>query len=199
MKLYLTPYSTFSRRARIALIEKGLQAEEQIVAPNERMGPEYRALNPFGRIPALVDGDVVVYESTAIWTYLEERFPEPPLIPPDPAGRARVAMLVKLCDLEFTPLAIQVQRPKRMQAEATWDRAAMEATRAPIAAHYDFLERELQGREYLAWDRFTLADLAYLPFLHFHALLDVELPPNVDAWWQRLAARDSARRTIPDR
>ena len=197
MKLYCTSYSTFSRRVRIALLEKSLVADEVEVGPEDRARPEYRAINPYGRIPALVDGDVVLFESTAILTYLEEKHPEPALLPADPAGRARVAMLTKLCDLEFTPHAVRIQRPKRMLPEEQWDRAAMATTREPLERHLAFLERELDGREYLVGDRFSHADLAYLPFLHFHGLLEVALPPKVAAWWERLDARDSSRATVP--
>lgn len=197
MQLYSTANSTFCRRVRVALHEKGLAAEEIETPPPARREPGYRALNPYGRIPTLVDGELVLYESAAILQYLEDRHPEPALVPPDPAGRALAAMHVKLCDLEFTPHAIRIQRPKRLQPEETWDRADMARARAGVERHYAILERELAGRAYLVADRFTWADLAYLPFLHFHALLEVELPPNVAAWWGRLAARESARATEP--
>ena len=56
---------------------------------------------------------------------------------------------------------------------------------------------DAEGKEYLVGGQFTWADLAYLPFLHFHHLLEVDLPPNIAAWWELLAARDSARATVP--
>ncbi len=197
MKLYSAVNSTFSRRARIALREKGVTVEEVETDAAARKTPEYRSLNPYGRIPTLVDGQVVLYESTAILEYLEARFPEPPLVPHDPADRARVVMYVKLCDLEYTPHAIRIQRPRRLEPKESWDLERMAAAREAIACHYPILERELEGKDYLVADRFTWADLAYLPFLHFHALLDVDLPPNVAAWWARLAERESARATEP--
>jgi glutathione S-transferase len=197
MKLYSHPNSTFSRRVRIALHEKGLRAEEIERDKAARGSAEFRALNPYGRIPTLVDGDLVLYESSAILTWLEERYPERPLLPPDAAGRARAAMHVKLCDIEFTPHAIRVQRAKRMEPESTWDHAAFAAASAAVARHYVILERELEGKEYLVGGVFTHADVAYLPFLHFHHLLEVALPPNIAAWHERLAHRDSARATIP--
>lgn len=202
MKLYSGKSSTFSRRVRIALHEKGLaESIEEIETDRDRRAtPEYRTINPYGRIPTLVDESFVLYESTAILEYLEARFPEPALVPPahtDPAGRARAAMYVKLCDLEFTPHAIAIQRPKRLDPEATWDLSAMTRASQAVARHYDILERELEGRDYLVGDAFSWADLAYLPFLHFHALLEVPLPPNIEAWWGRLAERESAIATEP--
>lgn len=197
MKLYATPNSTFSRRVRIALVEKGIEVETVEADKAARGKPEFRALNPYGRIPTLVDGGLVLYESSAILQYLEDVHPEPPLLPSDPAGRALAAMHVKICDLEFTPHAIVIQRPKRMEPESTWDRKAFAAASERIARHYPVLERQLDGREYLVAEQFTHADLAYLPFLQFHQMLEVELPPNVAAWTERLLARPSARATAP--
>lgn len=199
MKLYSHPISTFSRRVRIAALEKGLALETIDVERTERQTDAYRAINPYGRIPALVDGEFVLFESSAILEYLEARFPEPALVPPDPAGRALAVMHVKLCDIEFTPHALLILRPKRLFPPAEWNKPEMAVAARAVAKHYEQLARALGGREYLVADRFTWADLAYLPFLHFHALLEVELPANLAAWAERLAARPSARATVPAR
>lgn len=197
MQLYMTPHSTFCRRVRIALHEKGLRAEEVQAGAEVRASPAFRALNPYGRIPVLLDGSLVLYESTAILEYLEALRPDPPLVPSAAGARARVAMHVKLCDLEFTPHAVRIQRPKRLEPEERWDRSAMAQAREPIASHYAKLERELEGRDYLVGNDFTWADLVYVPFLHFHPLLEIELPTRIAAWWQRLSQRDSVRATVP--
>lgn len=198
MQLYSTKNSTFSRRIRIALFEKSVTVDEIDTPKEARATAEYRALNPYGRIPTLVDGSRTLYESSAILEYLEARYPEPPLVPSDAAGRARAVMHLKICDVEFTPHAVAIQRPKRLLPEESWDRSAFARSSAAIARHYEILERDLEDREYLVGDRFSWADLAYLPFLHFHDLLDVELPPNIAGWWNRLAERPSALATVPD-
>ena len=103
LKLYSHPLSTYSRRVRIALIEKGIAVEEidvDMVAGAHR-APEYRKLNPYGRVPTLDDDGFVLYESTAILNYLEATHPKPALVPADPKGRALVDMHVKLCDLQL--------------------------------------------------------------------------------------------------
>lgn len=197
MKLYSTPTSTYARRPRIALLEKRIDVEEVFMGPDQRFTPEYLRINPHGRIPALQEGDHVIVESTAVLVYIEERFPTPPLVPEDPSGRAAVAMYVKLCDLEFTPYAVTIHRPIRMLPESEWDKDAMEAAKAPIEKHYAFLEGELEGREWLAGDMFSQAEVCYLPFLHFHQLFGVEMPPRVREWWERMSDRESARATVP--
>jgi glutathione S-transferase len=75
----------------------------------------------------------------------------------------------------------------------------MAAAMPAVAQHYEQLARALGEREFLVGERFTWADLAYLPFLHFRRLLEVEPPANVAAWAERLAARPSARATVPAR
>lgn len=199
MKLYSNPISTFCRRVRVALLEKGLEVETIDVERAERQREPYLAINPYGRIPALVDGELALYESTAILEYLEALHPAPALVPADPAGRALAVMHAKLCDLEFTPDALRILRPKRLHPESEWDRAEMDVAARAVERHYGQLARALGEREFLVGEQFTWADLAYLPFLHFRALLDVEPPANVAAWAERLAARPSARATVPAR
>lgn len=202
MRLYATKNSTYSRRVRIALLEKGLVAEEVERAAEARRSPEFLALNPYGRIPVLVDrdeagGEWVLWESTAILEYLEAKHPEPPLVPKLPTDRGTMAMHVKLCDLEFAPFARAIQRPKRFDPPESWDRASFEPAKAAILRHLAILATQLEGRRYLVADRFTLADLVYVPFLHFHGLLELELPDAVAQWWQRLSRRPSVRATEP--
>src|SRR6058998_1004565 len=101
LKLHYHPLSTYSRRVRIALIEKGVAADlvEVDMAKGAHRAPAYLALNPYGRVPTLEDNGLVLYESTAILDYLEATHPSPPLVPPDVRGHALAAMHVKLCDL----------------------------------------------------------------------------------------------------
>ena len=98
MKLYSGPLSLFTAKVRIALDEKALAYERVEVGWSlanryEPHHPDVVALNPKRQVPVLVDGDVVVYDSTLIFEYLEERQPQPALAPRDPAGRARCRQL----------------------------------------------------------------------------------------------------------
>src|SRR6185369_9972468 len=87
---YWHPFSIIPRRVRIALREKAIACEEvEVDLPGgAHREPEFRRLNPFGQVPVLQDGDLVIAESVAILEYLEERHPSPPLLPATPAGRA---------------------------------------------------------------------------------------------------------------
>jgi glutathione S-transferase len=93
MKFYYGSGSPFAWRVWLALEEKGLRYDHVLLSfqAGDLKKPEYLAISPHGKVPALVDDDgTALYESQAILEYLEERYPERPLLPGDPAGRARV-------------------------------------------------------------------------------------------------------------
>jgi glutathione S-transferase len=199
MKLYVHPFSTYSRRVRIALLEKNLTVEQVVVdmAARKHRDADYLAINPYGRVPTLVDGDFVLYESTAILNYFESIYPQPPLVPSNVRDRARVDMHTKLCDLQLTRQAGTIIFPKRFLPKERWDEAAMTQARGEINKHLATLEQQLGGREYLVADRFTLADLCYIPWMEFFGLMEVSVPPAVEKWSARLLARPSAQQTKP--
>jgi len=106
VKLYTYYRSSAAYRVRIGLELKGLAREDVPVnlQKGEQNGPELRKLNPQGLIPLLVDGETRIAQSLAILEYLDERHPEPPLLPRDPAARARVRQLALLIACEVHPL-----------------------------------------------------------------------------------------------
>lgn len=201
MKLYYFPASTFSRRVRVTLLEKDIACELiEVDLPNGKHKEEwYAALNPYMKVPTLVDGELTLYESAAILTYLEATHPMPALTPPDVPGRALVDMNVRLCDAQVGRYAGAILFPKRFLPEERWDRLAMDSARQELNRHFTEVERGLGDRHYLVGDSFTLADVAYLPFLHFLAMMEVSAGPQVQAWADRVLARPSARATVPAR
>jgi glutathione S-transferase len=199
LKLHYHPLSTFSRRVRIALIEKNIPAdlvEVDMVARAHR-SPAYLALNPYGRVPTLEDDGFILYESTAILEYLEATHPQPPLVPADARGRALVSMHMKLCDLQLARQTGMIIFPKRFLPKERWDEKAMAQAKKEIEKHLDILESQLQGKEYLVGDRYTLVEVCYTPFVEFFSLLEVTPPPAVAAWTARILERPSAQATKP--
>ena len=199
LRLHYHPRSTYSRRVRIALLEKGIAFEpvEVDMVARAHKSPAYLALNPYGRVPMIEEDGLVLYESAAILQYLESTRPEPPLTPGDAAGKALVDMHVRLCDGQMGRHVGTVIFPKRFLPREKWDLVAMAAARTEVEKHLSVVEAVLGGDSYLVGDRFTLADIAYLPFLHFLPLIEVEPGPHVAAWRDRLLARPSAHATVP--
>ena len=201
IKLHYHPLSTYSRRVLIALIEKEIAYEPVAIDMTARKHkePAYLALNPYGRVPTLEENGFILYESTAILDYLEATHPDPALVPPDARSRALVEMHMKLCDLQMTRPWAAIVFPKRFLPKERWNETAMAEARADIDKHLAIVERQLGGGEFLVGNRFTLADLCYLPFLEFLPLAEIKPPPAAAAWSERLLARPSARKTKPDR
>jgi glutathione S-transferase len=199
VRLHWHPFSIFPRRVRVALIEKRLACEDVVVdlPAGATRTAEFRRLNPFGQVPVLEDEGVVVYESLAILEYLEERHPTPPLLPADPAGRARTRQLMHASgDYLAGPLKRWLSR--LFTPEPAWDRDDQRRAADEIAAHLDVLTTLLADREHLVGD-FSLADVAYVPLVcELEACgLGHLLPerPAVRAWIARLRARPSVRAT----
>lgn len=201
IKLHYHPLSTFSRRVLIAVIEKQIAHELVAIdmAARKHKEPAYLVLNPYGRVPTLEENGFVLYESTAILDYLEARHPTPALVPGDPRGRALVGMHMKLCDLQMTRPWAAIVFPKRFLPKERWNEAAMAQARTEVEKHLAIVERQLGGRQFLVGERFTLADVCYLPFLQFLSLAEIEPPPAVAAWTERLLSRPSALKTKPER
>jgi len=198
MTIYDYPRCPFGRKVRIVLAEKELSFDSVQVdlAKGQQRSEEFRRLNPFGKVPVLVDESSVVYESTIINEYLNDEYPHPPeLLPEDSGERARVRLLVDFADRAFT---LPVMALEREAKAAEKDEARIQAAREAVAKALQMLDRELAGREYLAED-FSLADVAFAPALLM--LPQIGLPidlalVNVAAWKARLLARPSIGRAV---
>ena len=199
LKIHHHPFSTYSRRVRIALLEKNIPAElvEVDMMSRAHRSPGYLALNPYGRVPTLEEDGFVLYESTAILEYLEATHPTPPLVPADTRGRATVAMHMKLCDLQLARQTGTIIFPKRFLPKERWDEAAMAQAKKEIEKHLDILETQLKGRQYMVGDRYSLVEVCYTPFVEFLPLMEITPPPAVGSWVQRMLDRPSAQQTKP--
>src|SRR5216110_1174081 len=105
LKLYDYPDCPFCQKVRVMLAEKDLEYEKIFVdlLKQEQKSPDFLRLNPYGKVPVLVDEDEVIYDSTIINEYLEDEYPLPRMMPEDSQGRARVRLLEDYCDNSFIP------------------------------------------------------------------------------------------------
>jgi glutathione S-transferase len=199
IKLHYHPMSTYSRRVCMALLEKNIPHELVVVdmAARKHKAPDYLALNPYGRVPTLQDGDFLLYESTAILSYLERVYPEPPLVPADARGRALVDMHMKLCDLQLARQASTIMFPKRFLPKERWDEKAMAQAKSEIEKHLAIVDTQLAGKQFLLGDLYTLAEICYTPLVQFLPLMEITPPQAVAAWVERMLARPSAVQTAP--
>ena len=196
IKLYDFPQSPHCQKVRLALTEKDLSYEKVFVdlTKNEQKTPEFLRLNPYGKVPVLIDDDEIVYDSTIINEYLEDEYPHPPLMPTQSGERARVRMFEDFADNSFTAQGNLLVAELRKPAEQV-DRERVQRYRADLLRVLEFLERQLEGKEYIV-RTFSLADLAFVPRLLTLPNLGVEIPArlrSVLAWSERLKQRPSVK------
>jgi glutathione S-transferase len=197
--LYEHPLSPYAQKVKIALAEKGLAFESRL--PDLLGGNlgEFLSVNPRLEVPAMVDGDVAVFDSTIILEYLEDRWPNPPLLPMGAGERARVRMLEELCDTYFEAINWAIFEIRVFQ-RATGDLAERLETRAASqrAGCNAYLERALAGRPYFNGDAFGWGDLAVVPFVQAAAVTGS--PPQegsaLAAWLARVIERPSVADTM---
>ena len=192
-------YSVYNRIARLALTEKGLPYERIEVNPFAPDVPEsYRALHPFGRVPALVHDGFALYETGAITRYIDRAFPGPPLQPTDPRALARMDQVISIVDAYgYWPMVRQVFALRVFRGRTGQPVDDVEVARGLAAA-----PRVLAALEPLVGEELTLADLhlgamvAYFVLAPEGATL-LRHYPKLTRWWERVSARPSFAATDP--
>lgn len=202
MRLFGYWRSSAAYRVRIALCLKGLDCEHVPVdlrAAAQR-GPAYAAINRQQLVPYLEDGELGIAQSLAIIEHLDERWPEPPLLPADPAARARARALALLVACEIHPLN-NTRTLDYLRGPLGLDEAAVTAwSRHWIAQGFTALEAELvaASSRFCVGDTPTLADLCLVPQVYNARRLGCDLGPyptirRIDAACLALPAFDRAR------
>lgn len=198
IKLYGQPPSR-ALRALWLLNELGVDYELVPMDPGgeESRSPEFRALNPTGKVPVLVDGDMVLTESAAIQLYLAEKFPESGLIPEDIGERAQMYRWIFFLVTEIEQPLWRIARNTVIYPEEQRSPADIEIATRECKEMVAVLEKHMQGREYLVGDRLSVADLnaAYtLDWAGFADMLDDA--PALRAYVDRMYAWPKAPPTI---
>ena len=179
MLLYDAARCPYCARVRIVLAEKGIAYEPIEIDLGDRPAWIYEK-NPLGKVPVLEeDGGFVLPESVVIMEYLEDRYPEPPLRPADPAERALSRLLVEQFDERLGDAYYAIRRRETGAEQA-------------LAARMERLDSMLEGRSFLSGAEYGLADIAYLPWVlraESRLGLDLDRYPGVTEWLSRLAGR----------
>ena len=199
MKLYDRHTSPNCQRTRVVLYEKNLPYETIPVdlVKKEQKRPEFLKMNPYGKVPVLVDGDNTLYESCIINEYLEEKYPEPPLLPKDPALRAKIRILIDY-GVNRTYPSYEKLRNEMLKPEEERNFAVISESSQELKGLLQRLEDEIGDQPYLAGE-FSLLDAAVIPrFLRIEAwgpLADPSLPRLLD-WLKRMKSRSSIQKII---
>ena len=143
--------------------------------------------NPYGKVPVLVDGDGVIYESAVINEYLDEKFPGPQLMPADLLERAKVRIWIDFLNTRVHPAA----------SDITHNRAP-ERARERMKQHLQGLDNEMTGKDYLVGN-YSLADITFIPFYtrreRYGVVID-DTYPNLKRWGEALIARPQVAPTL---
>ena len=202
MRLYDSKMAPNPRRTRIFLAEKGIDVptEQVDMMKMEHRTPEYTAINPLQRMPALVlDDGTVITESLAICRYFEALQPEPPLFGVGAKESALVEMWSRRVENNFFATVAAVFRhlhPAMKELEVPQVPAWAEANRPRVTAFLELLDGELARREFIAGDRFSVADITALCTVDFMKPARLAVPEgaaNVKRWHAAVSARPSAK------
>jgi len=198
MILYGSTMSPFVRKVAAYAAEKGIQIDLQPTGfPNPT--PEFSAASPFKKMPALVDGDYRLADSSAIIHYLEAKFPEPELIPADPRERGRVIWFDEFADTLLFACGAKiffnkVVAPRFLGRDGDLS-VAETAERDELPPLLDYLEGVIPASGYLVGDRLTLADISvagpFANFSHCDVAIDSSRYPKVTAYTHSILSRPS--------
>jgi glutathione S-transferase len=180
LTLYDAARCPYCARVRIVLAEKAVPFETVVVDLDERPSWIYD-LNASGRVPVLDDDGFVLPESRVLIEYLEERFPEPPLLAADPLARAHVRLLLERFDENLGDAYYGLRRER-----------SSDSARDALEAALDALDDVVARQPYLSGRAYGLADCAYVPWLFRAEVgldLDVRARPGLAAWLERLEER----------
>ena len=202
-RLYHLWLSPASRAARVTLAEKSL-AFELTVEKTWEYRHDFLEINPAGEVPVLVEDDGTVIAG-ALHEYLDEAYPDPPMIGGDPLARAEVRRLVEWFDIKFarevSDCLVGEKVMKRFLGLGQPDSAVIRAGLANIHSHLDYISYLVERRNWLAGEAFSLADIAagaHLSAVDYLGNVPWDDHPEARAWYARIKSRPSFRPLLAD-
>lgn len=203
MKIYEQKVAPNARRVRMFLAEKGLLDEIEFVELDLQAGdnitPDFRHKNPLGKIPVLeLDDGIYLSESIAICRYFEASQPEPNLMGTTPLEQALIEMWQRRCEIYFmNQVGMGFQHTSgffadRMTPVKEWGEECVKNA----GKFMGLLDKHLAEYEYVAGERFTVADITAFVTIDFAKVIRMRIPDdmvNLKAWYERINTRSSAR------
>lgn len=200
MKLLGGLLSPFVMRAALVARMKGHDIPVEMPADGIK-SEAYLKLNPFGKMPTLVDGDLALPESAVIAEYLDEVLDGPSLLPADPRARARARLMARVVDLYLAPALTPVFRAREAPEAVP---AALESLRT-VLGQLESLRPP--GATHAAGDGFTIADATLMPVFFFldafegpfgTARILAEAAPGLSAWWTEAKRTPEGARMVSE-
>jgi glutathione S-transferase len=199
MKVHGFPLSPFVRKVHVLAAEKDVTIEMVLGLPGQP-NPEFEAASPFGKIPALQDGDFNLADSTAICTYIDALHPEPPMLPGDARAKARAIWFEEYADTILVASGAKVLfnrfvGPKLLGRVG--DEAVAEQGLKELGPIMDYLEAHAPDSGWLAGDGFSIGDISVASALRSLGYVGLEPDPakhpRAASWYDRVKARASWR------
>ena len=199
--LYDHPLSPYAQKVKISLREKGLKFDSPMPGGLGAGGAKgaFVEASPRAEVPALVDGDVRVFDSTIILEYLDDAYPAPPMRPAGAAERARVRMLEEVMDTHFEAINWGISEIRWFRrAEGAQAEALFAAAKSQTEGFFAWLEKQLGAREWFNGDSFGWADLSVAPYVNrsFHYGLGTPDSSPLARWRERIRQRPSVAETF---
>ena len=184
----------YSQRARLVLAEKGVAVDIIDVEPGN-LPEDLAGLNPYNSLPTLVDRDLVLYESTVIMEYLDERFPHPPLLPVYPVARAESRLFVHRIQKDWCGYVDNIVAGRSKDTVIERSRKELKESLMAIAPVFS-------AKPYFMSDEFTLVDCCVAPILWRLPVLGGELPPKhgkpILDYMERIFQRDAFQASLSE-
>jgi glutathione S-transferase len=203
MLLYEAPGSPYAQKIKIALREKSIPFDVELPESlgTGRTGGPFGIDNPRAEVPVLVDGETRIFDSTIILEYIEERWPDPPLLPRTLVARAAARMTEDVCDTQYEAITWRFGEITAFgRATGALADTLRQAAARQTAVLQDWLTGRLGGAPWFGGATFGWADAAVAPLLH-RSVLNGMGPPSGSAlagWYQRLLERASVATTFAE-
>ena len=191
MTVYSDPSCPYSHRTRIVMQEKNITANLENIVDGQ-WPEDVAAVNPYGTNPTLIDRDLVLYDANIIINYFDERFLHPPLMPVDPAARAKARLMLHRIDKDWYslwPVLTHIEKGKTNKARKT------------IQEDLTVLSPLFAESAFFMSDEFSLIDCSLAPLLWRLPILGIKLPTKasaVEEYAERIFARDSFQASLSD-
>lgn len=188
IKLYSDAHCPNSHRTRIVLAEKELPVDTQELE-SENLPADFLKINPYGKLPTVIDRDIVFFESAVVNEYLDERYPHPPLKPGSPAERAQMRLAVLQLERELYVLYDDCQNGRKKKDAVK-----------KMEVYFDSLNAYLGRTEYFIGEQYTLADVTLAPILwRLPSIgLDTARWSNLEGYMDRLFERSAFERSLSE-